>query len=347
MYTNVPKDVGVVLINGFSSNNSDYETLMPFFSNHHSMMIISLPGDPTDISLKDYMPFGEWLNFYNKAIAELKANTTQLVIVGFSIGAVPACYFADKHKADKLVLLSPIFNYSTFDDAATSVVRMVRSSLISKEKNDPLNSVKSFKHLGNFLRNPKLNVKSLFQVRVGPLLRPSNILLLPIYTLFEDEIKSIDAYTVKIANKIANSRMVEFDFTEQDIMFANTNDKKDLEMLNKDKLEQEKKFVNTVFRQLKRILPQDFKNLTYESVYNMMRLLAFCDRYTSMIQSRLLFIQGYLDKEIVSTSVNKILEKFPLDNKKIVSYPTEEHNLFSSKYYVDVAEDIIDFICKE
>ena len=347
MLTNVPQDVGVVLINGFSSNNSDFETLMPFFSNHHNMMIISLPGDPSDISLKDYMPYKEWLAFYDKAIAQLKANSSRIVIVGFSIGAVPACYFADKHKADKLILLSPIFNYSTFDDAATSVVRMVRSSLISKEKNDPLNSVKSFKHLGNFLRNPKLNVKSLFQVRVGPLLRPSNILLLPIYTLFEDEIKSIDAFTVKIANKIANSRMSEFDFTEPDVVFANKDQTKDLAELNRDKLEQEKKFVNTVFRQLKRILPEDFKNLTYDSVYNMMRLLAYCDRYTSMIQSRLLLLQGYLDKEIVSTSISKILEKFPLDNKKIVSYPTDEHNLFSSKYYQDVAEDIIDFIAKE
>jgi esterase/lipase len=347
MISNVPSDVGVILINGFSSNNSDYETLMPFFSNHHNMMIISLPGDPNDITLKDYMPYKEWLSFYDKAIAELKNATTSLVIVGFSIGAVPACYFADKHQADKLILLSPIFNYSTFDDAATSVVRMVRSSLISKEKNDPINSVKSFKHLGNFLRNPKLNVKSLFKLRVGPLLRPSNILLLPIYTLFEDEIKSIDAFTVKIANKIANTRMAEFDFSEQDIVFANKDEAKEVESLNQEKLNQEKKFVNTVFRQLKRILPDDFKNLTYESVYNMMRLLAFCDRYTSMIQSRLLLLQGYLDKEIVSTSVAKILEKFPLDNKKIVSYPTAEHNLFSSKYYQDVAEDIIDFISKE
>ena len=347
MNNKIPKSTGIILVNGFTTNNSDFETIMPHLKHHQELMIISLPGDPNDISLKDYLPYNEWLKFNNENIQRMRERVKKLIVVGFSIGSVPACYFADKFKADKLILLSPVFNYATFDDATTSVARMVRSTIISKGKNDPVNSIKSLKYIGEFLKHPKQKLGQLFRVRIGPLMRPVNILLLPIYTLFEDEIQSIDSFTAKVVNKITRAKYEEFDFTDEDVIFA-TDDKTSTEIdkYNDEKQQKENKFVASVFRQIKRILPPDFVNLTYDSVYNMLKLLAYCDKYTSSIYAKLLIIEGRNDKELMNSNIDKLLVKFPLDNKKIISYPTDEHNLFGSKYYQEVSDDIISFFLK-
>ncbi len=333
------RKIGVVLINGFSASYNDYEPLMPYLKKSKNVLIISLPGDPNDVAANDYIPYQEWLKVHGESIEQLKKKVKELYIVGFSVGAVPACYFAQLYKAQRLILISPVFNYDTFDDAATTAVRVVRSmAIIGKGKADPINSVKSILNLGKFFKEPKKNLGTLFKVRIGPLTNPANILLFPIITLFDDELDAIDEAGGKLVKKFAQRKYADFDYSDDDVDFSKARIEKKQPKLVKG--------FDNFFHSLKRVLPAEFVNLTSESVYNMLKLLAYCDHNTNQIDSDTKILIGYQDATMVNSDLKKVMDKMTSNCKKVVGYPTQEHSLFASSYYQEVSEDVIDFLRK-
>lgn len=339
----LPRNIGIVLINGFSAAFNDYEPLMPYLGKSKNVMIISLPGDPSEIDAKDFIPYQEWLAVHEAAIDNLKKRVKELYIVGFSVGAVPACYFAQRFSCQRLILISPVFNYDTFDDSATSVVRIVRSmALVGPGKADPINSVKSIWNLRKFFEEPKKNFGELFKVRVGPLMNPSNILLFPIITLFDDELAAIDKAGGKIVKKIAQRNYADFDYNDSDLEFG----RYETPRVEKVKNKFAKKF-DDFFTNLKKVIPADFVNLTSEGVYNMLKLLAYCDHYTDSIGADTKILIGFQDATMVNSDLKKVMDKITSTYKKVVGFPTDEHSLFASPYFHEVAEDVIDFISKK
>lgn len=343
----IPRKSGIVFFNGFSSNNNDFEPLMPYFKKCKNTLIISLPGDSNNVLNRDFIKYDEWITLHAEAIRELAKKVKHLFIIGYSVGAVPASYFADKFNPEKLILISPVFSYQKFDDAATSMVRMARNTVIGRGKTDPLNSIKSFKYIGTFFKNPIKNFGYLFKVKVGPLMNPSNILLFPIVELFEDELSAIDNAGGKVVNMIANRKYQEYDFGDDDVLFADSKKEKLVEMVKDDKTKTKSSaFFDSMFKNVVKMLPPEYQNLSSESVYNVMKLLAYCDKYTTTIHSLCLIMSGYDDNTKARNDLSKLLSKIDKGKTKMLSYPTQDHELFASEYYYDVTIDIIKFICE-
>lgn len=337
----ISKKDAVVLINGYSSENNDFETLMPSFQRNKNILIISLPGDLGQAE-EDFIKFDEWIKLHSDAIEALKAKTKRLLIVGFSIGAVPALYFASKFKADRTALISPVLNYDTFDNSATAMVRMARSTILSKGKNDPVNSIKTLKHVGTFIKNPKKNWAQLFRVRLGPLMRPSNVLLLPIVTLFEDELNQMDAVGGKLVDKITKKKYSrDFDFESEEEIFSKKKGSKEVVATDN---ETKKSMFASIFRQVRRSLPPEFANISSANVYNMMRLLAYCNKFTHEYEGRLTVFKGFHDENVTSQSVKNVLAKSNHLDNRVIEYNTNMHYLFASDQYGLVAADLLAFL---
>jgi esterase/lipase len=340
------RKVGIVLINGFTPHPNDFEPLMPFFHKTKHVLALSLPGDPNDISSDTYVPFKEWLEVSLKAIQTLRESTEALYLMSFSIGAVPALYFASKIAFDKISFLSPALEYATFDESTTSLVRMVRSTVLSKGKSDPVNSVRTLRFLKDFAQAPGRNLGQLFRVRVGPFMNPSNILLFPIVTLFEEELSNIDEAGARLVKKIAYKKYQDYDFQSDDLTFGEDN-------ITYERTEEIKKtakplqLYRSLFNRVKRILPPEFTNLSSESVYNMMRLLAYCNKFSTKIDVPMRIYYGHFDPNVKPEAIRLLLEQNPSTNAKIVTYPTNEHHLFSSPYYIEATKDSIQFLLEE
>ena len=332
----------VVLINGYSSENNDFATLMPSFRRNKNLLILSLPGD-LGAAEDDFIKYDEWVNMHSAAIESLKQKTKRLLIVGFSIGAIPALYFASKFQADRTALISPVLNYDTFDNSATAMVRMARSTIISKGKNDPINSIKTLKYVGTFIKNPKKNWAQLFRVRLGPLMNPANVLLLPIVTLFEDELNKIDTIGGKVVDKLTNKKYGrDFDFESEEEIFKQKKDGK--KSPASDEIEGKKSMFASVFKQVRKNLPPEFANISSANVYNMMRLLAYCNKYTSVYSGKIAVFTGLFDDSVSSQSILNVLSKSSHEEKKVIQYNTNQHYLFASNQYGQVAADLLAFL---
>lgn len=340
------RKVGIVLINGFTPHPNDFEPLMPFLKNTKHVLALSLPGDPNDISSDTYVPFKEWLEVSLKAIQTLRESTDFLYLIAFSVGAVPALYFATKIPFDKVCFHSPALEYATFDESTTSLVRMVRSTVLSKGRSDPVHSVKTFRFIKDFIQAPGRNLGQLFRVRVGPFMNPSNILLFPIVTLFEEELSNIDEAGGKLVKKMAYKKYQDYDFQSDDLTFGEDN-------ITFERSEEPKKVAKplqlyrTLFNRVKRILPPEFTNLSSESVYNMMRLLAYCNKFSAKIDVPMRIFYGHFDPNVKAEAIRLLLEQNQTLNAKVVTYPTNEHHLFSSPYYAEVTKDSIQFLLEE
>ncbi len=337
----ISKKDAVIMINGYSSENNDFATLMPSFKRNKNVLIISLPGD-VGTSEDDFIKYDEWIKMHSDAIQDLKAKTQRLLIIGFSIGAVPALYFASKFNADRTALISPVLNYDTFDNSATAMVRMARSTVISKGKNDPINSLKTLKYVGTFIKNPKKNWAQLFRVRLGPLMNPANVLLLPIVTLFEEELNQVDAVGGKIVDKLTNKKYNrDFDFESEEDIF---NQKKSEKPVKPSELDTKKNMFSSLFKQVRKTLPPEFANISSANVYNMMKLLAYCNKFTKEFSGKLMIQKGFYDENVTAKSVENVLARSTHVDKKVVEYSTNQHCLFAATQYGTVASDLLAFL---
>lgn len=340
----ISKTDAVVLINGYSLENNDFETLMPSFKRNKNVLIISLPGDLGHAE-NDFMKYDEWIKLHSDAIEQLKTRTKRLLVVGFSIGAVPALYFASKHKADRTALISPVLNYDTFDNSATAMVRIARSTIISKGKTDPVNSIKTLKYVGTFIKNPKKNWAQLFRVRIGPLMRPSNVLLLPIVTLFEDELNKIDAVGGRLVDRFTKKKYYkDFEFESEEEIF---NQKKKSKEITAQDSESKKSMFASIFKQVRKSLPPEFSNMSSANVYNMMRLLAYCNKFTNEYNGKMTIFRGFYDEDVTMQSVKNVLAKSLHEDNRIIAYNTNMHYLFASPQYGSLAADLLGFLCSK
>lgn len=337
----IKKSDAVVLINGYSSQNNDFETLMPTLRFNRNVLIISLPGDLGEAE-DDFLKFDEWIKIHSDAIESLKKKTKRLLVVGFSIGSVPALYFASKFNADKVALISPVLNYETFDNSTTALVRMARSTIISKGKNDPINSIKSLRFIGTFIKNPKKNWAQLFRVRLGPLMNPSNVLLLPIVTLFEEELDKVDSVGSKIVNHFTKRKYNrDFDFETEEDIFNKSESKKEVKATTET---EKKNLFTSVFKQVRKNLPPEFANISSANVYNMMKLLAYCDKFTKEVKGRITVYRGLDDITVSDSSIKAVLSKGTHFSNRVISYNTDMHYLFASEHYGFVASDLLGFL---
>jgi esterase/lipase len=102
---------GAFFVHGFLGYPTDFGTL-PEKLNAAGIetKLIILPGHGIDENVKD-ASWADWLNYATSQYLTFKMKFDYVYLIGFSMGGTISTYLASKYGCDKLVLISPAFEY--------------------------------------------------------------------------------------------------------------------------------------------------------------------------------------------------------------------------------------------
>jgi esterase/lipase len=324
------KRSSIILFNGFSSSTNDFVSLNPYLNHFNIVKLVHFPSDIDENGRKVDTRYDVWLDNTYKKLKEIKDESDFLVIVGFSSGSILACYFAELLKVDRLVLISPMFNYQDFTKGVEKTVSSIRTNIVNRF--NPIHTVKSFSNIGRFLKNPIKNWKYLAKVNLTPLTKPQTVLLFPLFSIFEEELGKVDHAIAKLSKWAVERRNID------DVNFGESQEP---ESVKEEK--SNKKLVSKISKQLNKIIPEEFKNLTSQNVVNILKLLAFCDKNFTKIECPTLIYLALHDEATKEIDISKLTERIKHPSCTIISYPIDDHNLFGSVKSKEVCENIIEF----
>ena len=112
------KEVAIVAIHGLGVRRtleleplieplSDYEIIRPVLFN---------TNNEADSRMSD------WISRADRAVSKAINNEQKVILLGFSMGGVIATHLATKYQVEKLILLSPAFEYRTVTTATSALI---------------------------------------------------------------------------------------------------------------------------------------------------------------------------------------------------------------------------------
>src|SRR5690625_2060145 len=99
--------IGCLIIHGYTGGPYEVEPLATYLNEQTDWDIVvpTLPGHGETLAL-DNVSHETWLQAAEDSLCKLKEKSTQVYLIGFSMGGMIAAYLAAKFKVDKLVLLA-------------------------------------------------------------------------------------------------------------------------------------------------------------------------------------------------------------------------------------------------
>jgi esterase/lipase len=330
--SNTQNGQGIILINGFSTSTNDYLSLYPYLTKFQRVELVHFPSDINENDDKVDIRYDVWLSSTLSKIEEVRRTTNYVVLVGFSNGAIPACYLAQIAKVDRLILISPVFRYQSFDDNVENIFLPVKSNNVNR-----FSSNQTLKTIGSFLRNPIRSWRLFKKTNLSKINEQQTILSFPLFNLFDEGANIIDSALSKLS-EWAKGKKKEQNSSEYGA-------KNELVVIEDDNIPNKRIFKNMV-KQLSKIMPDEFKNLSSQSVMNILRLLSYCDHNFDAVNCPTLIYYGLKDDALKDVDIKKITSRIKNDALKVIAYPSNEHNLLGSIYSEDICNEVIRFASK-
>lgn len=108
----------LICIHGFGKRKTvEYANLVSALEDEYDMVLPEL----FDQRYKDDIVWHNWVSRAEEKIIEAKNNHRQIILIGFSMGGVIATYLASKFQIERLVLISPAFDYKNIATLLTSL----------------------------------------------------------------------------------------------------------------------------------------------------------------------------------------------------------------------------------
>lgn len=113
----------VVMVHGFGRNrSSEFDSLARFLESHGYR---TLRFDIYDLDDPDDADSNEWIARCEARMQEAFRQSSEVILVGFSMGGVIASRLASVFQVKMLVLVAPAFRYLDFEKVARSITRSV------------------------------------------------------------------------------------------------------------------------------------------------------------------------------------------------------------------------------
>ena len=145
-----------VLIHGFGvRTTNEYDFLVDIFKERGYPIYcprLFNPQDETDDNWKD------WLQRAEDALILATNKSSNVYLVGYSMGGVIATHLSTKYNVKKLILLAPAFEYINLSNATSLLTSFVKSDPPIKKSEMPAVFFPEFVSLVNELRDSVKNV---------------------------------------------------------------------------------------------------------------------------------------------------------------------------------------------
>lgn len=150
----------VLLIHGFLASPYIMRSMGKVLNAEgYHVKAICLPGHGTDFKALKTVGFEDWKNTIDEAFLELKAKYAEVLIVGFSIGAILGLITAFEHNAPRVIALSPAFEISNGAKALHTLTKLHLGFLLPD-----LFCTQSEKiNLGSYTRFPAFSVTQVYR----------------------------------------------------------------------------------------------------------------------------------------------------------------------------------------